>query len=53
MPILAAEEARLVAAAAKVGRNDPCPCGGGLKAKRCHGLLGEPRVIGTRSEVIE
>mgnify|MGYP002148472448 CR=1 FL=1 len=20
----------------KVGRNDPCPCGSGLKAKRCH-----------------
>ena len=22
---------------AKVGRNDPCPCGSGLKYKRCHG----------------
>jgi uncharacterized protein YecA (UPF0149 family) len=22
----------------KVGRNDPCPCGSGLKYKRCHGL---------------
>ncbi len=22
---------------AKVGRNDPCPCGGGRKYKRCHG----------------
>ncbi len=21
----------------KVGRNDPCPCGSGLKFKRCHG----------------
>ena len=21
----------------KVGRNDPCPCGSGLKHKRCHG----------------
>ena len=20
-----------------VGRNDPCPCGSGLKYKRCHG----------------
>jgi hypothetical protein len=20
----------------KIGRNDPCPCGSGLKAKRCH-----------------
>lgn len=22
----------------KVGRNDPCPCGSGLKYKKCHGL---------------
>ena len=22
--------------AAKVGRNDPCPCGSGRKAKHCH-----------------
>src|SRR5207248_8528064 len=25
------------AGAAKVGRNDPCPCGSGLKYKKCHG----------------
>jgi len=24
---------------AKVGRNDPCPCGSGLKYKKCHGKL--------------
>ena len=24
----------------KVGRNEPCPCGSGLKYKRCHGKLG-------------
>lgn len=24
---------------AKVGRNDPCPCGSGKKYKRCHGSL--------------
>jgi len=36
MPILAAEEARLAAAVARAGRNDPCPCGSGLKTKRCH-----------------
>ena len=23
--------------AAKVGRNDPCPCGSGRKYKKCHG----------------
>lgn len=22
----------------KVGRNEPCPCGSGIKYKRCHGL---------------
>ncbi|MBQ2529056.1 MAG: SEC-C domain-containing protein, partial [Treponema sp.] len=22
---------------AKVGRNDPCPCGSGKKYKQCHG----------------
>jgi preprotein translocase subunit SecA len=22
---------------ARVGRNDPCPCGSGRKFKRCHG----------------
>ncbi|MHB1463471.1 MAG: SEC-C metal-binding domain-containing protein [Armatimonadota bacterium] len=21
----------------KIGRNDPCPCGSGLKYKKCHG----------------
>jgi preprotein translocase subunit SecA len=24
-------------APAKVGRNDPCPCGSGKKYKKCHG----------------
>jgi uncharacterized protein YecA (UPF0149 family) len=24
----------------KVGRNDRCPCGSGLKYKYCHGLTG-------------
>jgi preprotein translocase subunit SecA len=26
-----------VVAGAKVGRNDPCPCGSGKKYKKCHG----------------
>ena len=26
-----------IKAAAKVGRNDPCPCGSGKKYKKCHG----------------
>lgn len=28
-----------VRASNKVGRNDPCPCGSGLKYKQCHGKL--------------
>ena len=24
--------------AAKVGRNEPCPCGSGVKYKKCHGI---------------
>lgn len=27
-----------VARSAKVGRNDPCPCGSGKKFKKCHGM---------------
>ncbi|HEY6148156.1 MAG TPA: SEC-C metal-binding domain-containing protein, partial [Thermoanaerobaculia bacterium] len=27
---------------AKVGRNDPCPCGSGKKYKKCHGAEGGP-----------
>ena len=26
----------------KVGRNERCPCGSGLKYKHCHGLTGRP-----------
>jgi hypothetical protein len=25
---------------AKIGRNQPCPCGSGLKYKKCHGSPG-------------
>jgi preprotein translocase subunit SecA len=28
-----------VRAAARVGRNDPCPCGSGKKYKQCHGAI--------------
>jgi preprotein translocase subunit SecA len=28
-----------VRSGAKVGRNDPCPCGSGKKYKACHGKL--------------
>ncbi len=32
-----AEAPRPVRAGAKIGRNDPCPCGSGKKYKKCHG----------------
>jgi preprotein translocase subunit SecA len=28
--------------AAKIGRNEPCPCGSGKKYKKCHGQPGAP-----------
>jgi preprotein translocase subunit SecA len=33
------DPATQVAAVARVGRNDPCPCGSGKKYKQCHGKL--------------
>jgi preprotein translocase subunit SecA len=32
------EPPKPVRAGAKVGRNDPCPCGSGKKYKKCHGV---------------
>ena len=32
-----AEAPKPVRSGAKVGRNDPCPCGSGKKYKKCHG----------------
>jgi preprotein translocase subunit SecA len=32
-----AKPAPVVNSLPKVGRNDPCPCGSGLKYKKCHG----------------
>jgi uncharacterized protein len=37
MKILAQEEGRALLKNDKIGRNDPCPCGSGLKYKKCHG----------------
>ena len=37
MKILAEEEGRSLPGAERAGRNDPCPCGSGLKYKKCHG----------------
>lgn len=33
----AAKSGQIITAIAEPGRNDPCPCGSGLKFKRCHG----------------
>ena len=35
----ASSDAEVVKASAKVGRNEPCPCGSGKKYKQCHGKL--------------
>jgi uncharacterized protein len=41
MEVLAQEEGRqYMVKQGKVGRNDPCPCGSGLKYKKCHGRTG-------------
>jgi uncharacterized protein len=37
MFMLAREQAELDRRFARAGRNDPCPCGSGLKFKKCHG----------------
>lgn len=36
------EVSKIPAVAAKLGRNDPCPCGSGLKYKKC-GLINAPQ----------
>jgi uncharacterized protein len=37
MPMHLSPDARHEPAETKVGRNDPCPCGSGIKFKHCHG----------------
>ncbi|MFC1959588.1 anaerobic sulfatase maturase [Chloroflexota bacterium] len=37
MSHMAEQDAALARQFAQTGRNDPCPCGSGLKYKRCHG----------------
>jgi len=37
MGVLSDEERWLMTVVEKAGRNDPCPCGSGMKVKRCHG----------------
>ena len=37
MAVLAGEDMDFQVKWAKAGRNDPCPCGSGLKFKKCHG----------------
>ncbi|WP_292364379.1 MULTISPECIES: anaerobic sulfatase maturase [unclassified Methanoculleus] len=39
MPMLAAAKRGREKVPAKVGRNDPCPCGSGLKYKKCCGRM--------------
>jgi uncharacterized protein len=37
MPVMAARDAAFDGEVRAAGRNDPCPCGSGVKTKRCHG----------------
>ncbi len=48
MQILVSEDVKLAETFAKARRNDPCPCGSGLKFKRCHGR--EESVEGKRAQ---
>ncbi|HEY65256.1 MAG TPA: anaerobic sulfatase maturase [Caldilineae bacterium] len=48
MRLLAEEEAELQRRFARARRNDPCPCGSGLKFKYCHG---RKRTQGTRKRM--
>lgn len=41
MAILDGEKQSFRDEVSRTGRNDPCPCGSGLKLKRCHGLATE------------
>jgi len=41
MDLLAQEEAQQTTVFNKIGRNAPCPCGSGLKFKKCHGRKGK------------
>jgi hypothetical protein len=50
MPLMAGYDQQLAEAVAAAGRNDPCPCGSGQKAKRCHGAA--PVVARTELPVI-
>lgn len=43
MDLLAQEEAQQTKVFDKIGRNAPCPCGSGLKFKKCHGRDGAGR----------
>jgi uncharacterized protein len=43
MDLLAQEEAQQTKVFDKIGRNAPCPCGSGLKFKKCHGRDGYGR----------
>jgi uncharacterized protein len=43
MELLAQEEAPPARTFGKTGRNASCPCGSGLKYKKCHGQIGNNR----------
>ena len=50
MAALAREEQKQRQALARAGRNDPCPCGSGMKVKKCHGAGSRQPANERRSE---
>lgn len=53
MPILAQEEANFQAKLTQLGRNALCPCGSGLKIKKCHGQKDFKKQYAKNNELLE
>jgi len=51
MDLLAQEEAQQANSSGKVGRNAPCPCGSGLKFKKCHGRNETDRINAAKKSI--
>jgi uncharacterized protein len=49
---LARQDADLERRLARARRNDPCPCGSGLKFKHCHGRQHQERAVGSERETL-
>ncbi len=52
MQVMAQECGQQTEAFPKVGRNEQCPCGSGLKFKKCHGLSGSGKFGQSRAQSV-